>query len=90
MLEAELYGELTEIFHDVFMRDDFSLNPGLTASDVQGWDSFKQIEIIIALEERYGIKFHTRELDSLHNVGDLARVVLAKTAPKSGLAGGGG
>jgi len=90
MLEAELYGQLTEIFHDVFMRDDFSLKPELTASDVQGWDSFKQIEIIIAVEERYGIKFHTRELDSLRNVGDLARVVLAKTGSKPGFVGGGG
>jgi acyl carrier protein len=85
MLEAELYGQLTEIFHDVFMRDDFALKPELTAKDVQGWDSFKQIEIIIAVEEKYGIKFHTRELDSLHNVGDLARVVLAKTGPKTAL-----
>jgi acyl carrier protein len=46
---------------------------------VPGWDSFKQIEIIVALEERYGIKFHTRELDSLNNVGDLARVLAQKT-----------
>jgi acyl carrier protein len=80
MQEAEVYAELTEIFHDVFMREDLALKPDLTAKDVQGWDSFKQIEIIIAVEEKYGIKFHTRELDSLHNVGDLARVVLAKTA----------
>jgi acyl carrier protein len=79
MREAEIYGQLTEIFHDVFMREDLTLKPELTARDVQGWDSFKQIEIIIAVEEKYGIKFHTRELDSLHNVGDLARVVLAKT-----------
>jgi acyl carrier protein len=52
----------------------------LTAKDVAGWDSFKQIEIILAVEEKYGVKFRTRELDSLHNVGDLARVVLDKTA----------
>jgi acyl carrier protein len=55
------------------------LRPELTAKDVPGWDSFKQIEIIVALEERYGVKFHTRELDSLHNVGDLLRVLAGKT-----------
>ena len=79
MQEAEVYTALTDIFRDVFMRDDMELRPELTAKDVPGWDSFKQIEIIIALEEKYGIKFHTRELDSLANVGDLARVVAAKT-----------
>lgn len=77
--EAEIYSGLTEIFHDVFMRDDMVLQPELSSKDVQGWDSFKQIEIIMATEEKYGIKFTTRELDSLQNVGDLVRVVTAKT-----------
>jgi acyl carrier protein len=76
--EAEIYGALTEIFHDVFMRDDLVLKPELSAKEVQGWDSFKQIEIIMATEEKYGIKFTTRELDGLQNVGDLVRVVVAK------------
>ncbi|HUB44502.1 MAG TPA: acyl carrier protein [Acetobacteraceae bacterium] len=76
--EADIYSGLTEIFHDVFMRDDLVLKPELSAKDVQGWDSFKQIEIIMATEEKYGIKFTTRELDSLQNVGDLVRVVTAK------------
>ncbi len=79
MQETEVYGALTEIFRDVFMNDDMQLKPELTAKDVAGWDSFKQIEIIIAIEEKYGIKFHTKELDSLGNVGDLARVVMRKT-----------
>ncbi|HUB11990.1 MAG TPA: acyl carrier protein [Acetobacteraceae bacterium] len=76
--EAEIYSGLTEIFHDVFMREDLVLKPELSAKDVQGWDSFKQIEIVMAAEEKYGIKFTTRELDSLQNVGDLVRVVTAK------------
>jgi acyl carrier protein len=76
--EAEVYDALTEIFHDVFMRDDLVLRPELSAKDVQGWDSFKQIEIIMATEERFGMKFTTRELDSLQNVADLVRAVVAK------------
>ncbi len=78
MTEADVYPTLTEIFQEVFMRDDMKLTPELTAKDVPGWDSFKQIEIIIAVEEKYGIKFHTRELDGLSNVGDLARTVASK------------
>ena len=76
--EADIYGALTEIFHDVFMRDDIALSPELTAKGVQGWDSFKQIEIIMASEEKWGIKFNTRELDALHNVGDLTKMIEAK------------
>lgn len=78
--EADVYGALTEIFRDVFMRDDLALTPELTAKDVKGWDSFKQIEIIMAAEERFGMKFTTRELDSLRCVGDLASVIKSKAA----------
>jgi acyl carrier protein len=78
--EAEIYAALTEIFHDVFLRTDIVLTPELTARQVQGWDSFKQIEIIMASEEKWNIKFNTRELDSLRCVGDLAKLVGTKTA----------
>jgi acyl carrier protein len=80
MTEAEIYQQLTEVFRDVFGRDDMELTPELSAKDVMGWDSFKQIEIMIAVEEQYGVKFRTRELESLQNVGDLVRAVLAKSA----------
>jgi acyl carrier protein len=79
MTEAEIYVALGEIFQDVFLRDDLTLRPELAAKDVPGWDSFKQIDIILAVEAKYAIKFHTRELDSLHNVGDLVGVISAKT-----------
>jgi acyl carrier protein len=78
MTEAEIYAALTDIFRDVFLDEGLILTPTLAASDVSGWDSFKQIEILIASEERFGIKFTTRELDGLMNVGDLVRVIEAK------------
>jgi acyl carrier protein len=78
MQEAELYDDLTEIFVDVLQCGHLTLTPELTTHDVQGWDSFKQIEIILAVEEKYGIKFAARELDELYCVGDLARTILAK------------
>jgi acyl carrier protein len=78
MTEPEIYAALAEIFADVFMRDDLTLTPSLSAKDVAGWDSFKQIEIIIGTEEKFGIKMHTRELDRLQNVGDLVAVVSSK------------
>ena len=78
--QAKIYTDLTEIFNDVFMRDDMQLTPELSAKDVAGWDSFKQIEIMVSVEERFGIKLNTREIDSLRNVGDLAEVITKKKA----------
>jgi acyl carrier protein len=71
---------LTEIFRDVFMRDDLTPLPSWTAEDVEGWDSFKQIEIIMAVEDRFGVKMTTWELDDLESVGDLMKAIKVNLA----------
>jgi acyl carrier protein len=81
MQEMDVYAVLREVISEIFMRDDIVIGPELKAADVPGWDSFKQIEIVIALEERFNFKFSTKELDNLANVGDLVRVVKSK-APR--------
>jgi acyl carrier protein len=78
--QTAIYAALTEIFNDVFMTDDMKLTPALTARDVPGWDSFKQIEIMVSVEEKFGIKLNTREIDGLKSVGDLADVIEKKQA----------
>ena len=75
--EADITAALSGIFAEVFGRE-IALTPALTAKDVPGWDSFKQIEIIMAAEESFALRFSTRELDSLQSVGDLIRVIAAK------------
>jgi acyl carrier protein len=78
MSDEAIYGELTEIFHEVFDDESLVLNPQMTAKDVKGWDSFKQVEILIAVQERFGVKLRSREIDGLGCVGDLVDVIKQK------------
>lgn len=80
MTEPEVYEALTAIFRTVFGRADMVLSPALSARDVPGWDSFKQIEVMMAVEERFAMELSTGEIDSLRNVGDLAGIVMARRA----------
>jgi acyl carrier protein len=70
-----IYESLTKIFRETFDDDDFELRPELKAADVKGWDSFKQVEILIAVQERFGFKLTSREIDGLGCVGDLVSVI---------------
>ena len=80
MTEAEIYDGLTEIFHELFADPAIALTPATTAADVAGWDSFNNINIIAAAEERFGVRFSTREIEALGNVGALVAAILAKRA----------
>ncbi len=73
--ESQIYERLAGIFSEVFMRDDIPLSEGLSAKDVEGWDSFRHIEIVMATEESFGVKFTSAELDNMKKLGDLVRVV---------------
>jgi acyl carrier protein len=77
--EPEVYTKVTAILREVFDRDDIEATPTLAADQVEGWDSFKQVEILIAVQEEFSVKFSSRELDSLKNVGDLVNIVVAKS-----------
>ncbi len=80
MTEAEIYAGLTEVFHEVFGDDGLVLTPQTSAEQVEGWDSIKMVSIILGVEQHFGIRLRSREVDRLANVGDLAELVKSKQA----------
>lgn len=80
MQQEEIYAGLTPIFHDLFEDDALVLSPALTASDVPEWDSFNHINLIVAVESKFKIKFLTAELESMQTVGQLAEIIQRKLA----------
>jgi len=78
MTEAEIYAALTQVFRDVFDDDDIVLTAGTTADDIAGWDSQAHVNLVVAAEVEFGIRFRTAELESLHNVGEFVQLIAGK------------
>lgn len=78
MTEPEIYAALTQVFRDVFDDDAIVLTPETTADDVAGWDSQAHVNLVVAAETQFGIRFRTAELDQLHNVGEFAQLIATK------------
>ena len=83
MTDEEIYEQLTEIIRDVLMNFDLVLRPDLTAQEVDGWNSYKMIEIIVAVESHFGLRVKSKELDDLENVGDLVALIRKATSEAS-------
>lgn len=79
MTNADVYDAITEIFRDVLFRDDVDLKPEYSQDDVEGWDSQSQVEILISLEERFGIRFSSQEIDKIKTIADIASLVSTKS-----------
>lgn len=80
MTQEQIYTKLTNVFHNVFDDDSIALNPAMTANDVPDWDSLNHVNLIVATEAAFHIKFRTAELESLRDVGQLVEVIAAKTS----------
>jgi acyl carrier protein len=52
--------------------DDISLTPETRPSDVEGWDSLANINIVFGVEEEFGIQFRDDDLANATTVGELA------------------
>jgi acyl carrier protein len=78
MNTAQIYSQLTDVFHEVFEDQSLVPTPQMQAGEVAEWDSLNHINLIVAVESRFKIKFKTAELESLRNVGHLVEVIESK------------
>ncbi|MEW6654600.1 MAG: acyl carrier protein [Bacteroidota bacterium] len=67
--------ELKAVILKQLNLDDFDFQDETIAPQVPGWDSLNHINIILAVEQKFGIKFKSRELLQLKCVGDLQKLV---------------
>lgn len=74
--------KLTGIFRMVFDDDDIAINLQTTANEVDGWDSLSHVNLILAVENYFGIRFTQKELLTFKNVGDLLGSIENKISVK--------
>lgn len=70
--------KLNGIFRTVFDDDEINIQPETTATDVDGWDSLSHVNLILAVEQGFGLRFNQKELLTFKNVGDLLRSIESK------------
>lgn len=71
MERSEIFKKVNEIFCDELDNEDIVLNDHTTADDVEEWDSLSHVQLIVAIEKAFGIKFTSNEILSWSNVGQL-------------------
>jgi acyl carrier protein len=78
--QAEVIQTIQPLFRDVLDQPDLLLTAASNASNVDDWDSLAHINIVMAIERHYKVKFALGELQGLKNVGEMAELIIRKTA----------
>ncbi len=75
MTREEIFGELNEVFCDVFDDESITVTDETTADDIEDWDSLEHINLLAAVEQQFDVKFNMGQIVTLKNVGEMVDLI---------------
>ena len=78
MKKEEIYERLNNVFRDVFDDDSITVCETTTSNDIADWDSLEHINLIVAVEQEFGIKFNMKEVTTMKNVGEMVDIIISR------------
>lgn len=78
MTRDEILQTVNAIFREVLDNDDVRLGEATTAADVAEWDSLTHIQLVVAVEKKFKLRFSSREIRSWNNVGGMIDSIAGK------------
>ncbi len=80
MEKNEILNQVLSVFHDVLDNEDIVLTYETTANDIEEWDSLSHIQLVVAIEKKFKLRFTSKEIQSWKNVGEMLDCIKEKVA----------
>ena len=77
MTREQIFEALNEVFRDLFDDEAINVTDTTTAAEIEDWDSLEHINLIVAVEKKFGMKFSMGEVNKMKNVGEMVDIILS-------------
>jgi acyl carrier protein len=78
MRKEEIIKSLNNIFIEVLDNEKIILSETTTADDIDGWDSLSHIQLVVAIEKHFKIRFTSSEIRTWENVNQMVESIVSK------------
>ena len=79
MERKEIFEKLNVIFEDVLdLEGGANLSDETSANDIEEWDSLSHVQLVVAVEKAFKVKFTSSEIMKWQNVGQMVDTILSK------------
>lgn len=78
MDQGTILNDINTICRDVFDNSSLNITEETTALDVEEWDSLTHIQLVVAVEKHFKVKFTSAEITGFKKVGDMCSAVKSK------------
>ena len=69
--------KLEKIFNDVF-NNTVAFHEDLKREDVKLWDSLRHVQLLIAIESEFGIRFDGSDATKMNGISDIIEMIKEK------------
>ena len=76
MTREDVFERLNMVFREVFDDETICVNDDTTSDDIDDWDSFEHINLIVAVEDEFGMKIPMGKVVTMKNVGEMVDIIL--------------
>ena len=80
-----ILSQLNGVFEEILDAGPVRLSEATMPTEVSGWDSLAHIQLIVAMEGHFDIKFTSEEMLSWRNVGEIVDSIMAQSASRGEL-----
>ena len=74
----EILEQVNSVFKDVLDNEEIVVTANTTADDIDEWDSLSHIQLVVAIEKHFKIRFTSSEINNFKNVGEMCLGIQAK------------
>ena len=78
MTQRDIFIEVQQIFRDIFDDQELLIDNNTNSDSLDNWDSLNHINLVVAIERKFEIKFKLGELQNLKNVGEMINLLKEK------------
>jgi acyl carrier protein len=79
---TEILDKVADSIRSILDLPNQEITMRTTAEDIEGWDSFNHINIVVAIENQFGVKFNASEAEELRAVGEFVKLIEKKLATR--------
>lgn len=74
-MEEKIYAVLQTIFQDVFDDEELVVTSETNSDTIEDWDSLEHINLVVAIEKAFQMKFSMDEVTGMQNVGEMVEII---------------
>ena len=78
MQRNQLLEQVNKVFIDILDNEQIVLSEQTVADDISEWDSLTHIQLVVAIEKLFSIRFTSKEIQSWKNVGEMINCIQSK------------